>query len=416
MSDKTELAYFGGAPIINGDFVSPTWPVITQDYEVAVQKQLHESVSIYNRSGIIEEFEDRFAALHDRKYALLNNSGTNSIWAMFVAAGLLPGDEVLCPTYTFFATNTPLLSSGLVPVFCDADENGCIDPADIERRITDRTKAIIVTHMWGYPCDMDRIVAIAKQHNLYLFEDCSHAHLAAYKNRRVGTFGDAAAWSLQGQKNITGGEGGILLTDNQDMYIRANLLGHYNKRCKDEIPKDHPLYEFAVTGMGLKMRSHPLAVSFANEMLNHHDAYQNMRAECARAYEDLLATYDFIDVLPHNDTEPSWYAFIFKYKQKGSITREQLAEMLQAEGLSEVDIPGSTAPNHSMPLFDKPSVLFPQFYHEGQSFNVGEFPGAQAFYDSIIKLPTWTQPAHREVLDSYIAGLRKVLDYVNREA
>ncbi len=415
MSIQSKLAYFGGSPVIGEGLKHPVWPVVTPEYEMAVQKQLYKSVSIYNRSGIIEEFEDRFAALHKRKYALLNNSGTNSIWAMFVAAGLRPGDEVLCPTYTFFATNTPILSSGLVPVFCDADENGGIDPTDLERRITDKTKAIIVTHMWGYPCDMDKITAIAKQHNLYLFEDCSHAHLATYRGRRVGTFGDAAAWSLQGQKNITGGEGGILLTDNQDMYIRANLLGHYNKRCKDEIPKDHPLYEFAVTGMGLKLRSHPLAVSFANEMLNHHDKYQEMRAKCAKAYEDLLSTYDFIEVLPHSDTEPSWYAFIFKYKQKGSVTREALAEMLQAEGLSEVDIPGSTAPNHSMPLFDRPSVLFPQFYVDNQSFNKGSFPGAQRFYDSIIKLPTWTQPTHQEILDNYIKGLKKVLDYVNRE-
>lgn len=415
MISNDNLAFFGGKAVVPSDFVHPTWPVITKNYEDAVLTQMHASVSIYNRSGIIEKFEDRFAALHGQKYALLNNSGTNSLWSLFVGANLQPGDEIICPTYTFFATNSPMLSSGLRPVFCDADESGNLDPKDIPHRITERTKAILVTHMWGYPAQMNEIVAIAKKHNLFVFEDCSHAHLATLEGKRVGSFGDGAAWSLQGQKNITGGEGGILTTNHNELYIRANLLGHYNKRCKDEIPEDHPLREFAVTGMGLKMRSHPLAIAFANEMLDHHEDYQKMRNNCAAKYEQLLSKYNFIETIPHSNTEPSWYAFIFKYRQVGDITRDKLVEMMVAEGLIEVDIPGSTGPNHKMPLFTKPSVLFPYFYNEHEAFNTDEeFAGAEAFYNSIVKLPTWTQQDHNGVLEYYLTGIEKVLDYVSK--
>jgi dTDP-4-amino-4,6-dideoxygalactose transaminase len=415
MSSANKIVSLGGEPAISVTTKHPSWPVIDADYEAAVNKQLHESISIYNRSGIIEEFENAFAEIHGRKYALLNNSGTNSIWAMFVGAGLQPGDEVLCPTYTFFATNTPLLSSGLVPVFCDADENGNINPEDMEHRINSKTKAIIITHMWGYPCDMDRIVEIAKKHNLLLFEDCSHAHLAEYKNKRVGSFGDAAAWSLQGQKNITGGEGGILLTNDQDIYIRANLLGHYNKRCKDEIPVTHPLYRFAVTGMGLKMRSHPLAVAFADTQLKKYQSYQRMRDRCAKDYDELLGKYPYIERIPHADTKPSWYAYVFKYVQPktSKVTRQKLVALLHEEGLIEVDIPGSTGPNHLLPIFQEPSVLFPHFYTAGKQFNVHEsFHGANTFYSTVVKLPTWTQAEHEVLIKGYVKGLKKVLDHV----
>ena len=105
--------------------------------------------------------------------------------------------------------------------------------------------------MWGIPCEMDRIIEICNKQNIFLLEDCSHAHGASFQGRKTGSFGDAAAWSLQGQKIISGGEGGILLTKHKDIFSRALLQGHYNKRCKQEISQDDPLFQFALTGLGL---------------------------------------------------------------------------------------------------------------------------------------------------------------------
>ena len=186
------------------------WPKITHEAESAIFRQLHESVSIYNRSGIFEEFENSFSNYHGRKRGLLFNSGTSAIYAMYEGLGLEPGDEVICPTYTFFATISPLMSTGARPVFCDCREDGNINPDEIIRKITQKTRAVVVTHMWGIPCEMDTIHNICSRYGLALLEDCSHAHGASFGGQKVGTFGTAAAWSLQGQKIISGGEGGIL--------------------------------------------------------------------------------------------------------------------------------------------------------------------------------------------------------------
>src|SRR5258706_14800553 len=280
---SSQLALLGGPKTVTREKPQYIWPIITKETEDAVVKQLYTEVSIYNRSGIIEEFENKFSTLHSRKYGLLTSSGTAAIHTLFVAANLHRGDEVICPAYTFFATATPILQTGAVPILCEADpENGNIDPQEIERLITSKTKAVIETHMWGRDCEMDKIKEICDKHNLILLEDCSHAHGGVYKGKKLGSWGHAAAWSLQGQKVVTGGEGGIVLTDDVEMYYKGLLLGHYNKRCKQEIPKEHPLSKYSVTGMGLKLRSHPLAVAIASQQLDHLEEWTKQKKEYAR--------------------------------------------------------------------------------------------------------------------------------------
>jgi len=279
---KSVLAILGGPKTIKQKGPHFIWPSITDRIEKAVIKQLYKTISIYNRSGVFLEFENAFAKYHNRKYALLCNSGTNAIHSMFVAAGFKKDDEVICPAYTFFATVTPLLFTGAKPVLCDCDENGNIEPDEIRKKITSKTKGVIITHMWGVPCQMDKIVRICKENNLLFLEDCSHAHGAQYKRKVVGSFGDLAVWSLQGAKIVSGGEGGILLTNNKEFYYKALLLGHYNKRCLQEIPQTHPLSKYAVTGMGLKYRAHPLAIAIAFELFRNLNRYLSIKAFFAK--------------------------------------------------------------------------------------------------------------------------------------
>src|SRR3989344_5332340 len=155
---KKNLAILGGKKNINKKAPHFIWPPISKKIEKAVVKQLYKTISIYDRSGIFQEFENAFSKYHGKKYALLCSSGTLAIHSMFVSANFKEGDEVICPVYTFFATVTPLLFTGAKPVFCDSDVNGNIDPKEIEKKITPRTKGVIVTHMWGIPCQMDEIV------------------------------------------------------------------------------------------------------------------------------------------------------------------------------------------------------------------------------------------------------------------
>ena len=265
---KSELAMYGGPKAVSIPEPHFQWPEITPATEQAVLRQLHASTSIYNRSGIIAELEDRLTDYFDSRFALLTNSGTSALLSLYVGAGLGAGDEVIVPAYGFHATATPLFFTGATPVLADCDEDGNIDPDDIPRRITSRTRAVVVSHMWGMPGQMQALKQVVDRLGLQLFEDGSHAHGARYHGVPIGAATDASAFSMQAQKGLPAGEGGFLLTDDEEVQYRALLLGHFNKRCRDEIPDDHALRKFDITGMGLKLRIHPLAAAIAFEQFD----------------------------------------------------------------------------------------------------------------------------------------------------
>jgi dTDP-4-amino-4,6-dideoxygalactose transaminase/predicted dehydrogenase len=391
-----------------------TWPVITPAARKAVNQQLSQSISIYNKSGIIKDFEDKFAAYHGRTYGLLSNSGTNAIYSMFFGLGFQPGDEVIVPVYTFFATASPLAHLGVKVVFADCEPGNCnIDPSEIEKKITPRTKAVVVTHMWGMPCNMDEIVAICNAHKLKLLEDCSHAHGAEYRGRKVGTFGIAAAWSLQGPKIITGGEGGIMLTDDSEIYYKALLQGHYNKRCITEIPEAFDLKKFDLTGAGLKFRSHPLAVALAAEQFTHLDNWLNQKSKFVSHIVEKLTTVPFLK-FPEFDPalkKPAWYALVFQFVDtKSKATIEEFYGALKGHGLPEVDRPLSTGLLNKLPLFTEPHLIFPALYSNQTKPDANLYPNAQLFYKNAIKLPVWAFPEDADMVEKYINGILAVAE------
>lgn len=406
------LAIFGGSKTIDVNRKHFVWPPITETTRRIVLKQMDKSISIYNRSGIIEKLETAFVKYHNRKYALLTNSGTSALHSLFVGANLEPGNEILCPAYTFYATITPIFFTGAVPVLVDCREDGNIDPDKIENHITNNTKAIIVTHMWGRPCEMDKISAIADAYDLILLEDASHAHGALYKEKKVGSFGHASAFSLQGQKTVTGGEGGILLTDCHDTFYRALLLGHYNKRCKIEIPPDHPLYKFATTGMGLKLRIHPIAAAIAHEQFLNLEMVLAGRQRIAKIIMKGLRDLPGLKMpSSDNDIEHAWYAFIIQYDSSklDGLPIDRFYEALLAEGCTELDRPGSTCPLNYHPLFQDPTELFPA-YKGKVSYGKGDFPIAEKFHENSLKLPVWHDSTNEDIVKSYITAFRKVVD------
>lgn len=389
----------------HSDFI---WPIVTDKTKQAVLHQMETSISIYDRSGIIKTFEDKFAAFHERQYALATNSGTNAIFAMFEGIKLMPGDEVIVPTYTFFATASPLMQFGAIPIFCDCLPDGNIDPAQIEQKITPKTKAVMVTHMWGLPCEMDKIVSLCAHYNLKLLEDCSHAHGAEYKGKRVGTFGDAAAWSLQGQKIITGGEGGILLTDNREIYEHAQLQGQYNKRCKQEISAASPYYKFALTGFGLKNRAHPFAIAMANQQFENLEEWLEQKSRFAQYIIQALAEIDFL-IPPHFvNKKPAWYALVFQFDpNKAGISLEEFIKRLHQKGLLLIEKPESTGPIHRLPLFTHPHEAIPRLYSQ-PLLQQSAFPVAEKFYANAIKMPVWVEPEDKVKADKYIQGIKEV--------
>ncbi|MGY1948763.1 DegT/DnrJ/EryC1/StrS family aminotransferase [Nocardia asiatica] len=261
------LALLGGPPVITETAPHFAWPPLTEATGIAILDQLDEGISIYDRSGVIARLEDALQHYFGTRYAVLTSSGTAALYSMYAACGIGPGDEVIVPAYTFFATATPLLHLGATPVLADCDASGNLDPVDLPRRITKQTKAIVVTHMWGIPAQIRRLKTVADAHGLLLLEDASHAHGASIGEQKLGTFGQAAAFSMNGPKPLSAGEGGFILTDNEEVYHRVLLHGQYNKRCRNEIPAGSDLSRYVLTGMGLKHRIHPLAAAFALEQL-----------------------------------------------------------------------------------------------------------------------------------------------------
>jgi dTDP-4-amino-4,6-dideoxygalactose transaminase len=165
--------------------------------------------------------EKEFAKYCGTDYALATSSGTSSLISSAVALGLKPGDEIIVPAYTFVASYSSIIFLGLIPVLAEIDESLSIDPDDIERRITKHTKAIMPVHMLGNPCDMDRIMTIARKHNLFVLEDCCQAAGASYKGKKVGAIGNIGAYSLNVFKTINSGDGGLVITNNKTLYENA---------------------------------------------------------------------------------------------------------------------------------------------------------------------------------------------------
>lgn len=387
------------------------WPILTEETSRAVEKQLSESISLYNRSGVIERVEVALEQWHGVAHATLTNSGTSALHAAYVAINAKPGDEIIVPAYTFFATATPLLQTGATPVLVDADERGNLDSSRVREAITDRTTAIVVTHMWGLPADMEVLREIADEHEITVIEDTSHAFGAAIGNRPVGAFGHLAAQSLQGQKPLTGGEGGVLLTNDDDLFYRALAIAHYNVRCKQEIPKDHPLSEVAVTGLGLKWRIHPVAAAIVEQQLSIYSEMHRGRERMADRMKKRLNRLHGLNVIEPRDGETSsWYAMVLRLDNSvlALASVDEIIEALHEEGAVEADRPGSTRPISHLPLFQDPGRVLPAYEGTGVGFRADDYPGANDFYARTFKLPVWHRDEDLTVVDQYLDAFEKV--------
>jgi perosamine synthetase len=251
-------------------------------------------------------------------------------------------------------------------------------------------------------------LALCNQHKLALLEDCSHAHGARYKGQLVGTFGLAAAWSFNGPKIISGGEGGMILTDDKDIEVRCNLLGQYNNRALQITPQNHSLREIALTGLGLKHRITTVAAAMANEQLEHLDDWLNWKRFYANMFRQALADITFIRLPEIENTQPAWYAFTFYFDEdKAGISRDAFIKRLQALDLKEIKTPGSTCPQEQLALYRQPSRYLPQLYDQDPPVQ-NTCPHSNHLYQLCIKMPMWAQSSDLGMVNKYIQGIRAV--------
>ncbi|MEV0484513.1 aminotransferase class I/II-fold pyridoxal phosphate-dependent enzyme [Streptomyces sp. NPDC050508] len=382
------------------------WPNPTSSLKTTVLKQMNRSLSDRDGRGVIGEFERTFASFVGTKYALALSSGTAGLHAMCAAAGLAEGDEIIAPAYTFFATATPFAYEGVRVRFADADSYGNLDAASLPGLLTERTRAVIVTHMWGIPCDMTAISAFCRNNGLLLLEDCSHAHFATWEGRRVGTFGDMAVFSTN-QKAITTGEGGVLVTDNPRFQELALLHGQYNKRCFQEIPGDQPHARYALTGMGLKSRSTTLGAAIGINQLAIADDIKSRRRDILDRFDKALADNPVVSLCRSagGRGQHGLYVMGLRYDETAATcSMAEFVDRLTTDG-ADFDIPGSTGVIAHEPLFHRTQRSQP--WTEVPDVKAEGFPGADAFIGSFFKGPLYGYPGDEESVEHQFVTLTR---------
>ena len=322
-----------------------TWPVFGIEEEQRLLQTLRSGKWGKLNGEEVAEFERRFAAMHGCKHGIGVVNGTVSLRIALMAAGIRAEDEVIVPPYTFLATATAVVEANAVPVFADIDlETFNINPAAVEAAITRRTRAIIPVHMAGQVADMEAIMAIARKHKLTVIEDAAHAHGASYHDRPAGSIGDMGSFSFQSSKNLTSGEGGIVITSN-DKLADACRSVHNCGRIAGGLWYEHHV-------MSGNYRLGEFQGAMLNAQLNRLEAQTKRRDSNGRYLAGKLSRIPGIhpQKRPADCTRHGYHLFLFRIDAAAfGAPRETVLKALVAEGIPVCG--GYAVPLYRQPLF-----------------------------------------------------------------
>lgn len=326
-----KLAVLGGKPLRTKAWQK--WPIWNPETD---EKRVVDTIrsGVWSRAGVANEFEAAWAKALDVKRSLTVANGTNALIVALHQMNIGAGDEVLVPPYTFIATVSAVLLNGAIPVFVDVDrETFQMDPDKIEAKITPRTKAILPVHILGLPCDMDRIMAIAKKHNLLVLEDACQAHLAEYDHKKVGTIGHAGCFSFQNSKNLPIGEGGAIVSNDEKFIDKCFSYTNYGYPYGTAVG--------TVSGgsamLGTKVRTSEYASAIGLSLLKHLDGQTTTRNENAAYLKAQIAKTPGIVPYKLYDkvTRAAYHLFPFRFQKQNfkGLSRDKFLKALRAEGI-----------------------------------------------------------------------------------
>lgn len=340
---------------------------------------------ISSKGEFIEKFEGEFAKYIGAKYGVATSNGTTALHLALAALGIKGVDEVIVPDLTFIATANAVTYCGAKPVFVDVHPDyWCINPEEVEGKITSKTKAIIPVHLYGHPCDMDAIMEIAEKHGLFVVEDAAEAHGAEYKARRVGSFGDVACFSFYGNKIITTGEGGMCLTNDGELADKMRILRDHGMNLNRK-------YWYDVIGFNYRMTNVQAAIGLAQ--LRKIDRFLEKKRQIAKWYSEglkELADKRLITLHP----EMKWakcvyWVYSILIEDKSNITRDGLIEKLERDGIE------------TRPFF-YPLHRMPPYMHDG-NYKIAEEVSRKG-----INLPSFVELSEEEaatVVEAIIRAL-----------
>lgn len=423
-SDKNLPAALGGAPV----FVQTAetsgkldkWRQITEDeakfaYEMVLRNELSGG------TPVVREFEQMWRQRHEVRFAISVINGTSALHSAMFGLGVGPGDEVICPTYTWICSTSPALMLMARPVFCEIDPKTLlIDPQDAFRRITKRTKAIVAVHLWGNVCDMDALMKLSQETGVPIIEDCSHAHGAKYKGRPCGSIGNVGAWSLQGSKPVSAGEGGMVATNDVEVFERACLIGQVNRIAGLDLVTDKYKY-LQPLGLGYKFRAHPLGIGIASVQTKKLDELNARRSAHIKAVEAGISGIRGLKPVEKYDGAESagFYGFPIHYtpEEMDGLPKDRFIDALRKEGLRANS--NGYPLLHTLPLFAKGFDIFtqnrgslctPEMGGDYKGYKVGDFPISEKACSNLIFLPVLSDPIE-DAAEQVIAAIKKVADH-----
>ncbi|NLV76364.1 MAG: UDP-4-amino-4,6-dideoxy-N-acetyl-beta-L-altrosamine transaminase [Tissierellia bacterium] len=396
----TKLAINGGTPVrdtylpygqqwIEDDDIEEVVKVLKSDYLTTGPK--------------IEEFEEKFGKYVGVKYAVAISNGTAALHGASFAAGIKEGDEVITTPITFAASANCILYQGGKPIFADIDSSTYnIDPKDIEKKISSKTKAIVPVDFTGQPVNIDEINAIAKKYNLIVIEDGAHSLGAEYKGKKTGSLVDMTTFSFHPVKHITTGEGGVITTNNKELYEKLKLFRTHGITRDKEIlyNKNEGSWYYEQLELGYNYRITDIQCALGISQLNKIDKFLRRRREIAEKYNEYLKDIDGI-VLPYQEEyiKSSWHLYVIQLElEKFKVGRREIFEALQAENIG-VNV-------HYIPVYYHP-------YYQKLGYKKGLCPNAEKLYERIITIPLYPKMTDKDVKD-VVEALDKVLKYYKR--
>jgi perosamine synthetase len=323
-------ALLGGQPIHTGKW--PSWPVCDQKEEQALMEVLH-SRQWYRGSGkIVDRFEETYAKLTGAKYCLGTANGTSALLTSLMALGIQGGDEVILPPYTFVATVNVILMLSALPVFVDTDrETFQIDARKIEAAITPRTKLIMPVHLGGSVADLDAIMAISRKHGIPVVEDTCQSHLAEWRHKKAGTYGATGCFSFQASKNLNSGEGGAILSNDEDL-IEKCFAAHNNSRGRKASS-----YTFAYSRRGANLRMHPFEAALLLSQMTRLEGQAQHREQNAQYLSSMLKQIPGTTPAKMYDgcTRNAYHLYMFRYDPAkfAGLPMVKFCKAMQAEGV-----------------------------------------------------------------------------------
>ncbi len=410
---KESLAMDGGPKAVTVDQDEMLrWPIFTAEDEQAVLRVIRDGdLSTHH---VARELEEDYANYFGMKYALSLCNGTLGLLSAFYALGLKPYDEVIVPSATWWASAVPLLWLGAIPIFAESEaERGGLDPEDVRKKINNRTKAIVVVHLWGMPSKMTELLAISKEFGIPIVEDASHAHGAIWRGQKCGTLGDISVFSLQGHKLAPAGEGGILLTNNREYFEQAALLGDIMR----VLELDPEKRRFAGTTFGIKTRIASMSAAIARVQFRHLDVRNEERNRNIEYLSRKLEQLDFETFLAPAHIQRVYFEFLIRPRGRlESVNIDSLIAALQAEGC--IVAPCRYPLLHQQPLFTEGhfAELARLSPDQVPKYLATDLPRTARLNARMIRLPSFPR-ASEELLNQYVSAFRKVVESrVVREA